>query len=264
MSYTAQEVEDAFAERTPELELKPPAPAMLIDEARHDCQTCRDSGWRRIEDGSEYRFTRCECQLPANNPRLVRRSLAGAGMKAEEIESAFGTWDTGHQPKPTFARKWLADALSGVTDSANNHWCLTLLGEPGRGKTKTAAVLMRLFIKAGGTNALWVRVPEGFDQVQAERMSGAYLEEGALEKRIAEADLVVFDDFGITHRSDGDLVEATVNEWLARRHRRHGLSVITANALELDQLGAPRIESRIADGVYRVMEASTDYRDRET
>ena len=243
-----------------------PNPAVFVDEPEYDCTTCRDTGFRRMEateaDYGHPTVTRCECRLPRNNSRLVKQAMAHAGMKADEIESAYGRWDETHQAKPEFAREWLEGAMTGDLAGVTSPWCLGLLGEPGRGKSKTAAVCMRLFIEAEGKRPLWIRVPEGFDQVQAERRSDVYLAESALEKRIERAGLVVFDDFGITHRADPDLIENTVNEWLARRHRRHGLSIITSNAPTLGQIGAPRIESRIAEGVYRVMQADADYRDR--
>lgn len=233
---------------------------MVLEEPRYECAACRDSGWRRVANGD--RVTKCECRLPRNNPAIIRASMELAGMEADEIRSAFTPWDTSHQERPSFAREWLFSTLSGGNEGVRNPWCLGLLGLPGRGKSKTAAVCVRLFIESGGSNPLWVRVPEGFDRIQDERRSDAYLEEGALEKKIERSGLCVLDDFGIAHRSNPDLMEETVNEWLARRHRRHLLTIITANAEDPSGLGAPRIESRIAEGVYRTMTADTDYRDQ--
>lgn len=239
-----------------------PTGGSVVEAAAYDCATCSDRGWRLSDDGGQGTAVRCECQSPANNRKLVRESMIAAGMRADELASAWGEWDKEHQPEPKFAREWLEAGLVGDVGTELSPWCLGLLGKPGRGKTKAAAVLMRIFIQLGGRAPLWVRVPEAFDLVQAERRTEAYLEQGSFEVRIRRAGLVIFDDFGIVHRANTGLMEATVCEWLAQRHRRHFLSVITCNAAKLEDIGAPRIESRIAEGVYREMEAATDYRDQ--
>lgn len=235
--------------------------AWIAPDPSYDCDTCRDTGFERIEVAGESRVRRCGCRDPASNQKLVRAAMAAAGMQVEEIESAYTPWDEGHQAKPAFAREWLAEVMSGRPKKNRNPWCLGLLGLPGRGKTKAAAVLVRVFIESGGRAPLWVRVPEGFDAVQMERRSDAYTRADSLEKRIEAAGLLVLDDFGIAHRADPELIEATTCEWLARRHRRHAPSIFTTNAAALRDIGAPRLESRISEGLCQVMEARSDFRD---
>ena len=232
----------------------------VLPEPQHECLACKDTGFEKLEIDGQLRARKCGCRSPGSNPHLVREQMARCGMEAEEIEIAYSAWDEGHQAKPLFARKWLLGILEGkIQAAASNPWCLGLIGAPGRGKTKTAAVLVRLFIESGGSFPLWIRVPEGFDRVQRERFELGV--EETLEDKITKAGLVVFDDFGIAHRSKPELVEATVCEWLARRHRRHGPSIITTNASTIASIGAPRIESRLSEGVYKLMEARSDYRD---
>lgn len=232
------------------------------------CEKCRGRGWRIEEDGGAGCAIKCECRDPAANPQLLRRRMVEAGMEIDEIESAFTDWDETVQPRPVWSRQWLDWVLTGTKEGypkplaehgplPRNPWVLTLLGGPGRGKTKTAAVLMRRYISGGGSSGLWIRGPEAFDRVQAERSE---VGDSAYELRLSSASLLVLDELGLHHRAQAEVMAATTAEWLCRRQRRRLPTVITTNAESLSDLGDSRLESRLAEGFYRLM-AGPDYRD---
>lgn len=255
-----------------------------VVETRYGCDRCRDRGWYVEPDGGAGTAKRCPCQSVADQ-RYLKVKLGNAGLEADEIESAFSPWDESAQPKPLFAAEWLDWALTGAEGEPGEHlaaliaatgrprspWSLTLLGIPGTGKTKTAAVLARRYLIAGGQNLIWARIPEAFDRVQRERFAdvGAAL----YEDRLTSAGLAVLDEQGFAHRANAELMADTVAEWILRRHRRHLPTVLTSNAASLAELlpsgrtgpatGIGRLASRLAAGVYKLMggEAPRDYRD---
>lgn len=242
-----------------------------VAEPEPDCPDCGDSGWKRVEDGGAGIAVRCGCRSPATNADLAKRRLRHAGLEAEEILSAWASWDETLQPKPLFASDWLFWALRDAQEACpascwagtprrppRSPWSLCLLGLPGRGKTKVAATLARLYVEAGGSGLRWARTPEAFDTVQGERrLEGS----SPMEKAITLAPLLVLDELGVGHRRDPETMTGTVDEWLAARERRRLPTVLTTNAQGIDALDA-RIASRLSAGVYREMASETDARDR--
>ena len=240
-------------------------------ERKYKCPTCKDQGWIVEPDGGAGGAARCNCLNPRHNPVLLLSRLRATGMEQDELDSAYKPWDESAQPKPEWARHWLTWALTGgkgewpsiLTEKLGprpkSPWVLTLLGKPGRGKTKTAAVLMRIYIKQGGTGGLWVLPTEGYDRVQGERKRDG---ESEYEQRISTAQFLVLDEFGRTHRKDHESIMTTVNEWLYRRGRRWLPTVIATNADKLEDLGDPRITSRLSAGASAKM-GGPNYRDKE-
>jgi hypothetical protein len=254
---------------------------VVVDEPVYDCEACRDRGVKVVlkDHRGVATFAACECQgqklAPARsralkgNPAEVKRLLKLAGLEKQELLDAWSPWDENLQKKPTFARNWLFWALRDAADcpvscwsgdpprAPRSPWSLCLLGEPGRGKTKTAATLSRMFLEAGGTGLRWARVPEAFDTVQGERRTESLR---SAEKSIVSASLLVLDELGAAHRYNVETMNATVEEWLAARERRRFPTIVTTNATGLDQLEG-RIASRLSAGVYRIMKSTKDARD---
>lgn len=243
-------------------------PAHALPDAVYDCGACRDSGFVVVPDGGAGEARQCKCTRPENSNKVLRALMGSAGMKTGEIDAAFSPWDPDVSPPPVWAREWLAWAMTGCHDEQPvslpermlNPRLLTMLGLTGRGKTKTAGVLMRLYISNGGRGGLWVRIPDedGFDLVQRQRKEDGF---STLEGDITNAPFVVLDELGSSYRGKNQTIAETANEWIHRRERRGGLTAITTNAESLGDLQAGRLESRLASGLYRLMEGP-DYRDR--
>lgn len=235
------------------------------------CTVCLDRGWTTAEDDGAGLAVRCACQLPPHDGDRLRTKLAAIGLEAEEIESAWTPWDDRHQPKPEWARAWLAwvltgaegDPPDGVEGGRRSPWCLSLVGPPGCGKSKTAATLIRIYVGQGGDRALWCRVPELYDRVMRERGEHGHSD---FESRSEKARLLVLDEAGREHRrrrpsERESAIDILVGEILMRRHRRRLLTVITAN-LSIRDLGDGAVESRLQEGCWREMGSKLgDYRD---
>ncbi|MCZ6507740.1 MAG: hypothetical protein O7A04_06810 [Acidobacteria bacterium] len=248
-----------FTDREPPAHAKP-------DGVAYDCPNCRDSGWLVQDDGGNGTAYQCPCANPAENPKLLRGRMRLCGMETGEIDAAFEPWDSEFSPKPSWAHRWLVWAMAGCDPEERpegleggqiNPRLLTLLGEPGRGKTKTAGVLLRLYIGYGGTGGMWARVPEAFDRVQQERFDRT----SEYEQRLKDAKLLVLDELGKEHRANRDLIASTVYEWICYRERRRTITLFTGNILKLGELGDAALESRLASGIYQLM-TGEDYRDR--
>lgn len=235
------------------------------------CEVCNDRGWTTAGDEGAGTAVRCACQLPPHDGDRLRAKLAAIGFEAREIDAAWTPWDDRHQPRPEWARAWLAwvltgavgDPPEGVQGGRRSPWCLSLVGAPGCGKTKTAATLTRIYVSQGGDGAIWARVPELYDRVMRERAEFGWSD---FERRAEQAWFLVLDEAGREHRRRREseresAIDQLIGEVLMRRHRRELLTILTAN-LRIQELGDGAVESRIREGCWREMGSKLgDFRD---
>lgn len=246
--------------------------AKLVPERIVECSDCGDTGWQysilpggKTEDGygSAGDLIRCRCQTPRGNERLLRRRLADAGLGSKEISSSFEAWNPEHEPDPQrWADEWLRWAVRKGQDPCpqsltskdrpggpRSAWSLVLLGEPGIGKTMTAAKLARRYIEQGGSGLMWIWVRAAYEEVMAERLE---LGISITQKRIDSAPLVVLDEFGAVSAKRPEEEQDFWDVRLSARERFELPTVVTSNATGIDAFDS-RVASRLAQGYYRVL-----------
>jgi DNA replication protein DnaC len=185
-------------------------------------------------------------------------------MERDEVRSAYRRWDTKLQPAPGFAVEWLEWSLGFGEDppppslwedledersAPKSSWSLTLLGDTGRGKTMTAAKVMRRYVEMGGRGGLWIVPDPAFDLVQRQKQENGYSE---FQERIIKAKLLVFDEYGQGTRGlkQGDAQDS----WLMQRQRQVSPTLVTTNARTFEDMPDQRIASRLRSGADRLME----------
>lgn len=215
-----------------------------------DCDRCDDTGWIRFDDGPGSGYAaRCPCKTAVKeDPKMILRRC---NMSAVEAEMATTPWDGRVAPPPDFVLEF---AVAAALKEEGREWCLVLLGPPGRGKTKAAAMAMAAWCAHSHRSGLWVNISDDLPIVMQQRFEfGGF---SAFEDEIKNASFLVLDELGVER--DGAR-GSTVAEWIYYRHRRELPTLVTSNAATTDALGDGRISSRLGPGV--VMRGQHDYRD---
>lgn len=157
------------------------------------CDVCRDRGWISFSGlTGEKKAVRCTCHGRISTADLVRR-LEYAGMEpgGRDIASALEPWDEypGGPAAPQRAIEWARRLAQG---EHTEPWAWFFWGEPGRGKSKAAAMVMAEYLRAGGRNAVWINCAKDLQRIADENRDGV----SPLQLRVIAAELLHIDDAG--------------------------------------------------------------------
>lgn len=189
-------------------------------------------------------------------------------VPAAYLHATKDSWDEQRAPWPTPVDDWTGEGDKSI---------LTLVGEPGRGKTHVAVSLLtelarnkdvsdRWFLKPHAnvwTKVIMIRVPQA---VRALRLHYELKDRGGRNIRslpvplffaeVAEKfDLVIYDDWG--SQPDRDNWWEQVEGWVDDRHANQMATIVTMNRLQSKGASA-RISRRIVDGLVVDMPWSPD------
>lgn len=168
-------------------------------------------------------------------------------------------WDESRAPWPSPVDSWKGDGAQSI---------LTLVGEPGHGKTHVAVSLLaelarneevsgRWYVKPHAntwTKVIMIRVPQAVRALRLyyetkdedpKRIRGKLVPDFFAE--VADTfDLVVYDDWGGQKSADNwwDMVEG----WVDDRHANQQATLVTMNRLQAKGASA-RVSRRIVDGL---------------
>ena len=115
---------------------------------------------------------------------------------------------------------------------------MLLLGPVGTGKSSAAALLCRATVEAG-RSVVWQYVPDLVDQLMDKAMKRQ-----EIIARASNADLLVWDDFGVRDMADWEL--GYLDQIVERRYREFRPMVVTSNLSSQDLVGDSRL-NRIVD-----------------
>lgn len=195
------------------------------------CEQCDDRGWIVTPDGGAGEAKTCACRTTA---QPITQRLRAAGVGADLLYASLESWDA---------------SANGELDSevlayaANPRGFLTLLGDPGRGKSHVAAGILRAHLLRGGSGR-WCDL-QIF--VQSITGTGNWERGRAEEEAMVRAGLLTLDDLGAERETPYS--REVVTRMIRSRHVDQAPTIFTSN-LSIDQLmeWEPRIVSRLGAG----------------
>lgn len=225
------------------------------------CPRCSGTGWDVSPDGGNGAAKPCECRRATLTPEQLAEALRECGMVDDEIRSAWSPWDDkATVKKPVVVAKWVDMIRTGRPKNC----ALVLMGKPGRGKSKAAAMGMARYLRHGGLGARWVVMGEWLDAVMAERRS--YGNDSPAERQARGARFLVADELGLESESGSEASranrQAAADALIQWRMRRELPTIYTTNVTDLASLGDARSSSRFAGKALVVEMEGEDYRDR--
>ena len=203
---------------------------------------------------------------PPAEPRDARRLrlLQSFGVPQAYLHASRKSWEPNWHGEPS---PW-PEAVDGWDASP---WCLTLVGEPGVGKTHVAVSVLQEFVRrrwhrlergrltGDPKRVAFVSVPIACQEIR-DAYTAKDHKAAARYSRIAKSwELVLYDDVGA--QPERENWRAVVSGWIYERHLRQLPTIITANPGEfsgLDERTARRVlDGLVVDSRERLIERKT-------
>lgn len=211
--------------------------------AVHDMY-CNGRGSFKVMDGTyDVPFLCPKCKSARDlehRAASVRKLIESSGIGNRYYDT---TWDDLEIVKPLGD---LQAATERITDIIRAGHSLILCGSPGTGKTQAAVLLIRAAIEAGHTAAL-----ANIGRVGMEIRAGYDNQNGITEagetKRLADVDLLVFDDLGAGEAGDAKIERRLLYFVAEARQNARKPTIVTSNltATELRDFLGERVMNRL-------------------
>lgn len=203
-----------------------------------DCSRCGGRGYTVIpEPNGSGKTRRCSCRQLG-----VRAWLARSGVPEVVLADALEPWDATNSAEPSELWEWAARCGWETGGPVG----FLLLGAPGRGKSKAAAIAL-----GRACVGRWYEAPSAVRTVFHEAREIGFSPSRTL---LVDQPLAVIDDFGA---EGNEKLTAEVQGWIWARYTKRRPTIATSNL----PVGAidPRLLSRMAD--WRVVRmGGEDYR----
>ena len=184
--------------------------------------------------------------------RTLRFKYVEMNIPRKYREATFGNYDDGEAPGRS----------KRIQDAVDCGFGLTLIGEPGRGKTHLAVAALKFMMnRYDGALPRFMPVTELFVEL-ADRIKNDYTKESILSS-YTNAPLLVLDDLGTEKRTDNAL--ETFYLIIDRRYRNQKTTIITTNLswAQIEHTYDKRLASRLAEVTKVLQIDGKDYRFRK-